>query len=134
MHFQLSAPIKLMTLNQAFITLPNGRRCRSKEYTKFAQTIANLLMTKQREFREFEDSFDEKKHALHAKIVFYTPDLFTKKGTINKKSTDTGNVEKCLLDNVLVGKIDDSAIVKLEIEKLYGDMHLFILDLNIVSR
>lgn len=134
MNFNLSAKLKLLTLNQAFIVLPNGRRCRSKAYAKFAQSISISLMTKQREFKDFDDIFDPKKHELHARIVFWTPDLYTKDGTISRNSMDCDNVLKPLLDNVLVLNIDDSAITKLEVSKLYGPEYCFELDLNIVTR
>jgi len=134
MHFQFIAKIKLLTLNQAFITLPNGRRCRSKEYTKFAQSVANKLMGRKMDLQAFNDSFNPKIHEIHARLVFWTPDLYTKAGMISKNSMDVGNVEKCLLDNVLTGDIDDSAITKLEIQKLYGADHSFNLELNIVER
>ena len=134
MNFNISAKLKLLTLNQAFITLPNGRRCRSKAYAKFAQSLSIALMTKQREFKDFDDTFDPKRHELHARIVFWTPDLYAKAGTISKNSMDCGNVEKCLLDNVLVLNIDDSAITKLEVSKLHGPEYCFELDLNIVTR
>ena len=134
MNFNISAKLKLLTLNQAFITLPNGRRCRSKAYAKFAQSLSIALMTKQREFKDFDATFDPKKHELHARIVFWTPDLYSKSGMISKNSMDCDNVAKTLLDNVLVLNIDDSAITKLEVSKLHGPEYCFELDLNIVTR
>lgn len=133
MNFNISAKLKLLTLNQAFI-VANGRRCRSKAYTKFAQSLSIALMTKQREFKDFDDTFDPKKHELHARIVFWTPDLYTKAGTISRNSIDADNISKSLLDNVLVLNIDDSAITKLEVSKLHGPEYCFELDLNIVTR
>lgn len=134
MQFTLQANIKLLTINRAFITLRNGTRCRSKEYTAFASVIGKLLNENRKSFLAFDNSFDPYKHEIHAELTQYTDDLYTKDGRINQKSGDLGNVEKCLTDCVLVGKIDDSAITSWSLKKLYREEKGFHLTMRIVPR
>jgi hypothetical protein len=133
-EFTLEADIKLLSINKAFITLRNGSRCRSKDYTIFNSAISKLLGTKRKEFVSFNDTFDPFKHEIHAELYQYTDELYTKDGRISQKSGDLGNMEKCLTDCVLVGKIDDSAIVKWEMRKLFRDVKGFKLILKIIVR
>ena len=134
MTFTLEANVKLLTVNQAFIVLRNGTRCRSKEYLLFSSAIGKLLNTKRAEFIAFNNFFDPFKHEIHAELIQYTDDLYTKDGRISQKSGDLGNVEKCLTDCVLVGKIDDSAITSWSLKKLYREEKGFYLKMEILNR
>jgi len=135
MHiFNLEADIKLLSLNQAFSTLPNGRRCKSPEYVRFSRQIAQIMRTVSKEFMAFDDAFDRKRHEIHGRMSIMVPDLYTKDGMISKNSGDIDNIPKCLLDNVLVRKIDDSAIVSWKINKYNGPKYMFQLQLEITER
>lgn len=134
MKFKISAPIKLLSLNKAFITLPNGRRCRSKEYVQFTREINTLVRLNKKKLDLFEDKFNPKIHALKAELIFYTPNLYTKAGTISKNSGDAANMEKCLIDNILTGKIDDSQILIWNIQKTSAEDYAFSLELEIILR
>ena len=126
-------PIKLLSLNHSFITLRNGKRCRSKEYKDFAKEIF-VVVNRNVDFKKFDNLFCYKNHELHAELTFYTPDLYTKAGKLSKKSCDIDNVIKPLFDNILIGKIDDSAITQLVVKKLYDIEYSFSLVLEIVDR
>jgi hypothetical protein len=130
--FNIVAPIKLLSLNNAFVTLRNGRRCRSKSYVEFTKKINAIMISKAKEFQEFNEAFNPKEHELHAHLIFFTPDLYTKAGTINKKSSDLGNLEKCLIDNVLTGTIEDSSITFWIMQKRYAADYAFLLNLKIM--
>lgn len=130
--FNIIAPIKLLSLNNAFVTLRNGRRCRSRSYVEFTKKIKDIMSNKAKEFEEFNKSFNPKEHELHAHLIFYTPDLYTKTGTINKKSSDLGNLEKCLIDNILTGAIEDSSITFWIMQKRYAPEYAFLLNLKIM--
>ena len=132
-QFILEANIKLLSINQAFIVLRNGTRCRSKEYMIFASAIGRLLKDNRASFLAFDNFFDPFKHEIHAELIQYTNDLYTKDGRISQKSGDLGNVEKCLTDCVLVGKIDDSAITSWSLKKLYREEKGFHLTMRIVE-
>lgn len=132
--FTLSGNLKLLSLNAAFITLRNGRRARSKEYAQFARSLAVLMIGRERDLIMFNEAYNPKIHEIHACLKFWTPDLYTRVGTISKNSLDVGNVEKCIMDNVLTGKIDDSAITSLKVQKFHGADHCFELSLSIVLR
>ena len=109
-EFTLEADIKLLSINKAFITLRNGSRGRSKDYTIFNAAISRVLGAKRADFAAFNNTFCPYKHEIHAELYQYTDELYTKDGRISQKSGDIGNMEKCITDCVLVGKIDDSAI------------------------
>lgn len=134
MIFTLEADIKLLSINQAFIVLRNGTRCRSKDYLVFANSIGRLLNSKRTEFLAFNNYFDPFKHEIHAELIQYTDDLYTKDGRISQKSGDLGNMEKCITDCILVDKIDDSAITNWNLKKLYNPLKGFKISLKIVVR
>ena len=132
--FILEADIKLLSVNQAFIVLRNGARCRSKEYLIFANSIGRLLNLKRTEFLAFNNHFDPFKHEIHAELIQYTDDLYTKDGRISQKSGDLGNMEKCITDCVLVNKIDDSAITSWSLKKIYSPLKGFKISFKIIDR
>ena len=134
MIFTLSADIKLLSVNQAFITLRNGVRCRSKDYLIFSSAISRLLSSKKDEFIIFNNYFDPYKHKIHAHLIQYTDDLYTKDGRISQKSGDVGNMEKCITDCILIGSVDDSAITKWVLEKEYRDVKGFKISYVIIDR
>lgn len=132
--FTLEANLKLLSLNRAFIYLRNGSRCRSKDYNEFSLAISRLMFSRRSDFLPFDSYFDYKLHEIHAELEIYTDELYTKEGKLNKKSGDIGNMEKCLTDCVLVGNIDDAAIVKWSLSKSYRPLKGFKLSLQIVDR
>jgi hypothetical protein len=119
MIFTLSANIKLLSVNKAFVTLRNGVRCRSKDYMIFSTEISRLLNENKKSFLDFNAHFDPYKHKIHAHLIQFTDELYTKDGRISQKSGDVGNMEKCITDCILVGSIDDSAITRWVLEKEY---------------
>jgi hypothetical protein len=133
-EFHLAADIKLLSINQAFIVLRNGTRCRSKEYTYFSSRINQLLLSKRHEFKLFNEFFNPKLHEVHAELTQYTDDLYTKDGRISKNSGDLGNCEKCLTDCVLIGAIDDAMITIWAMRKIYRDIKGFEVCYRIVDR
>jgi len=87
-------------------------------------------------FKAFNDYYNPTKHEVHGYLEFYT-ELYTKKGTISKNSSDIDNISKPLLDNVLTGVIDDSQIVSYTVKKIQTDelgKTGFFLRLEIVER
>lgn len=132
--FMLSGNIKLLSLNGAFKTLRNGKRCRSDVYKFFAIKINDLMRIHRTAYREFEMSFNPKVHEIHAILVFGQPALYTKFGTISRNSGDLANMEKCLVDNVLTEEIDDSYIVSWNMKKIQTEVPYFKLVLEIVDR
>lgn len=132
--FTLKSDTKLLSLNQAFVTMPNGRRCRSKAYTAFANRIKTLLNEQNGAFKAFEKEFQPKTHALVGKLEIGVKGMITKCGAISKNSMDLDNSIKCLVDNVLVGSIDDSQIVKWELVKFDAEIDSFCLKLEIIER
>ncbi|MEY3881725.1 MAG: hypothetical protein RIQ94_2521 [Pseudomonadota bacterium] len=133
-EFHLAADIKLLSINQAFIVLRNGTRCRSKEYTFFSSRINQLLLLKRNEFKLFNEFFNPKLHEVHAELTQYTDELYTKDGRISKNSGDLGNCEKCLTDCVLIGTIDDAMITSWSMRKIYRDVKGFEVCYRIVDR
>ena len=125
MEFKIASKIKLLSINAAYTTLRNGKRRRSNEYKTFAIKIRNIMLFNKKQFMEFDDYFNPKKHFIHGQLIFYTPTFYTARGAISKKSGDLGNVEKCLTDNVLTRKVDDSAIVVWAMEKRPSDVYAF---------
>ena len=134
MRFELSANIKLLSMNKAFITLKNGVRCRSKDYMIFSAAISRLLNENKKSFLDFNAYFDPFKHKIHAHLIQYTDELYTKDGRISQKSGDVGNMEKCITDCILVGSIDDSAITKWVLEKQYRDIKGFFVSFHILDK
>jgi hypothetical protein len=134
MTFTLKADIPLLSINKAYITLKNGRRCRSKEYNVFSCSISRLLNANRAAFIAFDNYFDPYKHEVYASLIFYTDELFTKDGKISQKSGDLGNVEKCITDCVLVGKVDDSYITSWSLVKRYRAIKGFDLTFIIADR
>ena len=94
------------------------------------------MSTRADHFKAFNDHFNPLKHEVHGYLEFYT-ELYTKKGTISKNSSDIDNVSKPLLDNVLTGEIDDSQLVSYTVKKIQSDESGkigFFLRLEIVER
>ena len=91
------------------------------------------METRADHFKTFNDYFNPLKHEVHGYLEFYT-ELYTKKGTISKNSSDIDNLSKCLWDNVLTDSIDDSQITRYEVRKLQADQSGFFLRLEIVDR
>jgi hypothetical protein len=133
-EFTLEADIKLLSINKAFITLRNGSRCRSKDYTIFNAAISKLLGIKRKEFVSFNDTFDPFKHEIHAELYQYTDELHTKDGRISQKSGDLGNMEKCITDCILVGKVDDSSITSWLLKKEFRETKGFLIRFTIIDR
>lgn len=132
--FTISAPIKLLSLNSAFATLRGGRRVRSERYKEFAKELSKIMKDKAEEFKLFNEAYSPTENEIHAHLVFNTPDLYTKDGRISKKSSDLGNLEKCLTDSVLTGLIDDAEIVMWILRKKYAPSYSFTLQLKIMPR
>lgn len=124
---------KPLTLNQAFITLRNGRRARSSKYELFKKTIEKRLNLI--ELEDFSDTFNQSKHALKMTMIVYLKDLYTKKGTISQKSGDIDNFTKCINDIIFKNtNLDDSYITELHISKNQGDKDCFLLTYEIISK
>lgn len=130
----LRANIKPISVNQAFILLRTGRRCRSPAYLVFARRIRMLLQAQKSTFKTFESSFDGNIHAIRGTLRIGVKNMLTKKSTISEKSGDLDNCVKCLVDNVMVGKIDDSQITEWHLYKYENNVDCFELMLEIVER
>jgi hypothetical protein len=133
-EFILTAPIKLLSINAAFVVLKNGRRIRSKAYVAFAKEISLLMRTRRIDFEAWEKNFNPKFHEIHAILIYGTPELLTKDGRISQKSVDIANCEKCLIDNVLIKTIDDSQITQWRMKKIYSEKFSFYLRFEIKDR
>lgn len=134
MIFKINGNFKPLTINKAFATMRNGARVRSNEYRAFKNTMNALLRSFNRDFEAFESRFDEKIHEIHASLEIGLKTLYTKNGTISKTSGDLANFEKCLIDCVLVGKINDAQIMQWKMEKFYSLTDNFCLTLEIKER
>lgn len=132
--FKLSADIKLISVNAAFVVMRNGLRCRSKAYCEFTKRIKQLMRSRKSEFEAFESQFLVNHHALSIKLVYRAQKFLTKDNRISQNSGDLDNVAKCLLDNILIGKIDDSAITQLNMTKEFGEIDNFELEISIIER
>ena len=130
----IKADIKLLSLNKAFVALRNGRRIRSKEYTKFSNEIKKLKSIYAINLKAFELTFNPKKHEIHAELTYITPELYTKAGPISRNSGDLANMEKCLTDCILDGAIDDCFITQWEMRKVFGKEHGFLVTFKIIDR
>lgn len=123
-----------MSINQAFVLLRNGRRVRSPAYQVFARRVLILLQLNKRGVSEFESSFDGNIHAIRGTLRIGVKNMLTKKSTISEKSGDLDNCVKCLVDNVMVGKIDDSQITEWHLYKYENNVDCFELTLEIYKR
>ena len=132
--FTLSAPLKLMSLNQAFSTLRNGRRVKSKEYVLFEKEIKTLMSARIADFKAFNDAYSPSNNEIHVHLLINTPNLYTKDGRISERSGDIDNSVKTLFDNVFVGDIDDSQVTYLLVRKKYATVYSFTLQLKIANR
>lgn len=138
MTFILEANMRLLSLNQAFATIQRGPRrgirIKSKDYVNFKKEINKIMLGRAKEFKQFNDSYNPFTDEVFCTIEIFTPDLFTKQGTISKLSGDVSNYEKALIDTVMVGSLDDSAITRMLISKQLAEKHGFKLTLEIKKR
>lgn len=124
---------KPLTINQAFITLRNGRRAKSKVYTQFQSQVQRVI--NQNTLKLFASEFDSSKHELHLDLIIYLKEFYTKKNIISKKSGDLMNFEKVITDIVFKNlPIDDSFITTANLSKNYGDKDCFCYRLEIRER
>jgi len=133
--FTLVLNMPLLTLNKAFSTLRNGSRVKSQDYKAFSKTISRIMSFRRSEFKAFDSFYDYKKHEIHAELIYYTPDLYTKDGRISKTSGDVPNMEKCLTDSIFEKtNINDACITDWHLLKRYHPSFKFSLTLTIVER
>lgn len=131
----LSLSIAPISLNSTYIFL-KGRRLPSKQYTKFKKTFFALATPQIGEIRNFFSTFIPERDEIHARLIFYTPNIYTKKNTINQKCCDVDNIFKPISDQVFSfqTKVDDSAITRIEVIKKFSKVEKTILVYEIDDR
>lgn len=124
---------KPLTVNQAYITLRNGRRCKSQAYNAFKKRVLSGLMKD--EIMEFSKSFDAGRHELYLDMIVYLSGFSTKDGVISKKGGDLMNFEKVITDIIFpyMG-LDDAFITSANLSKNFGTKDCFIYLLTIKER
>lgn len=103
---QIVIPRKPLSVNHIYGQTRYGRKYLKKYAVDFKKEVEVIMRGK------FLD-YDERKHIIEIEYYFYLKDLFTRKGTINKRLGDADNFKKLVQDSVFkcLG-IDDSAICK----------------------
>lgn len=131
----LSLPIRPMSLNSAYIIV-HGRRIPSPTYTKFKKEVSQMLVLHEKTIVNYFKDFKPKTDEIVCSVDFYTPDLYTKSGSINQKSGDVSNITKCIEDRIfsIVPNVDDSAITQLIVRKMYANTILTVIKYEIISR
>ena len=117
MDFDLEDIPMSITVNGAYSTLPNGRRCKSPAYARYIKEFDGYVLTKVNEIKALKSNL-EGHTSLVLELVFYFPKdkLFYPDG--NPKKLDVSNrikVIEDLLCNAL--GIDDSLIFDLHAKK-----------------
>ena len=113
----LYLPIKAYSLNNMFY---GNRHIKKTEARNWEIEILHYISSKidQDAIKAFTALFDPKKHGIVIKLTYYYPkaELITKAGTLSSKSFDLSNVEKPLIDVLMLAKYSDSSITNLEID------------------
>ena len=91
----------------------------SSKYRECKQTIECLSKLVSMKMANFEYDLDITREALHAKIIYFTPDLLTKKNYISNKSMDVDGIPKVILDGIFnnFNKLDDKMICDFNVVK-----------------
>lgn len=124
---------KPLTVNQAYITLRNGRRCKSQAYNAFKKRVLSGLVKE--DIEAFSKSFDASRHELYLDMIIYLSGFSTKDGAISKKGGDLMNFEKVITDILFpyMG-LDDAFITSANLSKNFGTKDCFIYLLTIKER
>lgn len=86
-----------LSLNRMYPTLRNGRRVLSAEGKAFKEMV-KYVTTRSKTAQGFV--FDHNLEYLSTEVFYYSPKLYTAKGKINRKKTDTSNNFKALEDAI----------------------------------
>lgn len=126
---------KPLSLNQAFKTLRNGRRCKSKAYKDYETLLKWHLKTNSFSLIKFSETFDPEIHEIYLDMIIYLTDFSTKKGAISKTAGDLMNMEKVTTDIIFKElELDDSFITSANLSKNFGTKNCFVYMLNIKER
>jgi Holliday junction resolvase RusA-like endonuclease len=127
--------LKPISLNACFVQI-KGRRVSSKNYVNFKKQFDILIAPHALEIKKYFESFNELTDEIHSSMTYYTPDLYTKRNTINQKSLDVDNIHKPISDLTfkIIEKADDSAITTLVLRKFYSHEYAVSMTYQIVRR
>lgn len=121
-----------MTVNECYLTLPNGRRCKSPNLNKYTKAVLSQLV-QNKEIDKFLVPFTKNAHVgIHIYYKFYIPRdrYYTKKGKISKKKMDADNPIKPLKDIIFsyfktkCEDIDDSYVLSYHVEQIPASIHM----------
>ena len=114
MILTITIPCKPLSTNHIYGRSKFGGTYLKKEAKQFKQMVSLGINQK--------FNFNESKHYISVEYYFYMSDLYTKKGSINKKSLDLDNCLKILQDAIFDKlKINDAFILDQKSYKRYGN-------------
>jgi hypothetical protein len=97
---------------------------RNRQRTEECRRWGNNILTQLQDPRlradliSLRDSYDALRHSFFIEITHFTPKLYTKAGTINKRSMDLSNIEKLLIDLIFDTRFQGRIINDMEINNL----------------
>ncbi len=100
---------------------------KSQDAVLFERRLQDMLRIYSSEIREFKKTFDEKKHCIHAELIFFFPafELITKQGIFKRRMNDVDNMLKTTIDSIFRGiDIEDSFVISAKGTKMPSDKHL----------
>lgn len=139
---ELNLQVKPVSTNELYASNGYGITL-SKKNREFKKEVRLKLSPHLKQIAEFTKNFDSTKNVIKANYVFYVPKekLFTKKGTVSKKSIDVDNFVKSLTDSVfkIMGELnsdcDDSQIMEMNLKKTmsHDDKYYVRIELFLIS-
>lgn len=108
---------KFPNTNNAYMPINKGKILK-KEARKRIDIIKKAAKSQIQGNEFLFKDFDSAIHYIEAEYMFYTPDLFTKRGTINMRKGDIDGAIKFVQDACCEAMgVDDSAILDLKISQ-----------------
>lgn len=146
----LSFPgLKTFSVNASYVRTNRGV-LKSSGLMEWTGQFFNLLAgpENQEKINQLKSTFDASLHVYHIEIIVNSPDIYTAKGEISSKAHDLSNLEKSILDCVLLPKfcnepfplgcnnlsIDDKYVTRLVSEKVPNKNRSIGLKISIVLR
>jgi hypothetical protein len=119
----LKFPFAPIDRNNSHIITTRGKHARLIKTSKcrqFEDQMLGWLFRYEKDKNAFLGQYEANKHAINLKMIYRTPRLYTKKGTINKRSIDCDafKVPQDILMQWL--KIDDSQILNFQVIKSFS--------------
>lgn len=126
MHISFKFDIQPLSINKAFRAIKRGKfavNIKSQEYRNYETIIENNL--------DFEllamlnNAFDKSRHIIQCRIIWFTPDFFTKKKELSLTCGDVDNIVKPLWDSILqhTPNLNDAFIKNANLFQFPGEKH-----------